>query len=96
MCEPAGKTLDTIRPGSPHVYLDKLLSLSPQLGPAGAGELGGAVRHRLTLQPHAGQDVTLQHLLQLLLVGHQLVQGVHGHLKSADIEIALMLMNIFV
>lgn len=67
------------------VNLDKLLSLSPQLGPAGAGELGGAVRHRLTLQPHAGQDVTLQHLLQLLLVGHQLVQGVHGHLIKSSV-----------
>ena len=32
------------------VNLDKLLSLSPQLVPTGAGELGGAVRDLLALQ----------------------------------------------
>jgi len=68
------------------VNLDKLLSLSPQLVPTGAGQLGGAGRDLLALQPDAWQNMTLQNLLQLLLVGHQLVEGVHRDLVESSIS----------
>jgi len=68
------------------VNLDKLLSLSPQLVPTGAGELGGAVRDLLALQSDTRQNVTLQNLLQLLLVAHQLVEGVDRDLIKSSIS----------
>lgn len=68
------------------VNLHELLPLSPQLVPTGAGELGGAVRDLLTLQADTRQDVTLQNLLQLLLVAHQLVEGVHWDLVKCSVS----------
>lgn len=68
------------------VNLDELLPLSPQLVPTGADELGGAVRNLLALQADTRQDVTLQNLLQLLLVAHQLVEGVHRDLVEGSVS----------
>jgi len=67
------------------VNLDKLLPLCSEFFSAGTGELGGTIRHFLTLHSDARQNVTLQHLLQFLLVTHQLVQGVHGNLIKGRI-----------
>jgi len=68
------------------VNLDELLPLSPELVPTGADELGGAVRDLLALQADTRQDVTLQNLLQLLLVAHQLVEGVHRDLVEGSVS----------
>jgi len=67
------------------VDLDKLLPLGPQLVPTGTDVLGGAVRDPLALHPDSRNNVSLQHLLQLFLVGHQLVEGIHWNLIKSSI-----------
>jgi len=67
------------------VNLDKLLPLCPQFLSAGTGVLGGTFRYSLALHSDAWQNVTLQHLLQFLLVAHQLVQRVHWNLIKGRI-----------
>ena len=67
-----------------YFYLDKLLPLGPQLVATGTDVLDGAVRDVLTLHPDPGDDVTLQHLLQLGLVRHQLVERIHWNLEMGN------------
>jgi len=67
------------------VNLDKLFPLSSQLVPTGAYVLDGAVTNLVALHPDSGDNVALQHLLQLLLVSHQLVERVHWNLIKSSI-----------
>ena len=63
------------------LYLDKLAPVSDDLLASGGLELLVAGGDLLALHPDPGHDVALQHLDQLLLVGHQLVQGVDRDLE---------------
>ena len=62
-------------------YLDKLAPVGDDLLAGGGLELLVAGGDLLALHPDPGHDVALEHLDQLLLVGHQLVQGVNRDLE---------------
>ena len=62
-------------------YLDKLAPVSNDLLSGSGLEPLVAAWDLLALHPHPGYDVAFQHSHQLLLVAHQLVQGVNGNLR---------------
>ena len=70
-----------IKSNKKYFYLDELAPVSDDLLPSGGLELLVAGGDLLALHPDPGHDVALQHLDQLLLVGHQLVQGVNRDLE---------------
>ena len=65
-----------IKPNKNQSYLDKLAPVGDDLLAGGGLELLVAGGDLLALHPDPRDDVALEHLDQLLLVGHQLVQGV--------------------
>ena len=67
-------------------YLDKLVSVSAEVFSSSGPKLGVATGHSSPLHPHPGHDVPLQHLDQLSLVPHQLVQTVHWNLKHQSLR----------
>ena len=71
-----------IKPNKKQPYLDKLAPVCDDLLAGGGLELLVAGGDLLALHPDPGDDVTLQHLDQLLLVGHQFVQGVDRDLEG--------------
>lgn len=67
-------------------HLDKLAPVCDDLLSGGRLELLVPAGDLLALHPDPGHDVTLEHLDQLLLVTHQLVQGVHGDLVKGGVS----------
>jgi len=67
-------------------HLDKLVSVSAEVFSSSGPELGVATGHSSPLHPHPGHDVPLQHLDQLSLVPHQLVQTVHWNLVKSSVS----------
>ena len=78
-CKTSIRTL-FIKSNKRYFYLDKLAPVRDDLLPGSGLELLVSAGDLLALHPDPGHDVALQHLDQLLLVAHQLVQGVHGDL----------------
>ena len=70
-----------IKSNKKYFYLDELAPVRNDLLSGGGLELLVAAGDLLALHPDPGHDVPLQHLDQLLLVAHQLVQGVDRDLK---------------
>jgi len=66
-------------------HLDKLAPVGDDLLAGGGLELLVAGGDLLALHPDPGDNVTLEHLDQLLLVGHQLVQGVDRDLVEGGV-----------
>lgn len=66
-------------------HLDELAPVRNDLLSGGGLELLVAAGDLLALHPDPGHDVPLQHLDQLLLVAHQLVQGVDRDLVKGGI-----------
>lgn len=66
-------------------HLDKLAPVSNDLLSGSGLEPLVAAWDLLALHPHPGYDVAFQHSHQLLLVAHQLVQGVNGNLIEGSV-----------